>query len=78
LSGDTHFIDAGFAELVDDFALRTTLDLDRLDAHDFCGREGELNFFGGLSVVVLGDCIDDLLDLLLLKSTHKPERAPLE
>ena len=78
MPGDTHFIDAGFAELVDDFALRTTLDLDRLDAHDFCRREGELNFLSGLPVVILSDRVDDFLDLLLLKSAHKPERAPLE
>ena len=78
LPGDTYFIDAGFAELVDDFALRTTLDLDRLDAHDFRWGERKLNFLRSLPVVVLGDCIDDFLDLLLLKPAHEPERASLE
>lgn len=78
LSGNTHFIYAGLAELVDDFALRAALDLDRLDAHDFRWGERKLNFLSGLPVVVIGNHVDDILDLILLKSAHKPKGASLE
>ena len=78
LPGDTDLVDARFALLLDDLALGTALDLVGLDSHYLGRGKGEWQFLGLELVVVGGKFLDNLLDLLLLETTHEAQGAPLE
>ena len=58
--------------MLDDLALWVALDLLGLDSHDLGGGERERDFVVVGEVVVVGELVDHLLDLLLLEAAHEP------
>ena len=78
LPRNAHFVDTGFAQLLDDLTFGTALDLFGLDSHDFGGGERKGDFLLFAFVVEIGDFFNDLLDLFHFETAHEAEGASLE
>ncbi len=72
MSWYAHLVDAGLTESLNDLTLGTAPDLLGLNSHDFCWGEGEGLFLVLIQIVIVGQLVDNLLDLLLLEAAHEP------